>query len=323
MTLVALLVDKEQRVADDPELMSGRALRHAPMEYHLARTLRALGYVVTIIPCISGRQLIASLTVRKPDVVFNATEKMDGRRANDMQIPALLDLLHLPYTGATAASLLLNRDKATSKSIASIAGVRVPRFALVPPGDTIPPALPPFPLLVKPVWRDSSEGVSLSGIARTPRALARRVELVHRRYREPAIVESYIEGTDIYVTAVEDGALHILPPLEMRSDGASIASYHVKHNNRYRKRWNIRYAPAALTPTQSQQLQHDVRRLWPALQFRDYARIDFRLSSGGELYFIEGNPNPGFSPVSRCTSWKDVDFPTAVGMIVGNAMRRG
>jgi hypothetical protein len=64
-------------------------------------------------------------------------------------------------------------------------------------------------------------------------------------------------------------------------------------------------------------------RLWPALQLRDYARIDCRLTPAGELYFIEANANPGFSPVSRCDDWELPEYDAAIRAIVANAARRG
>jgi D-alanine-D-alanine ligase len=322
---VALLVDRETRVDGDPPLTSKVALRHAPMEYYIGKALRELRYDVVVIPCLSGKQLIAALGHAAPDVVFNATEHMFGRRTADIHVPALLEMLRIAYTGATAATLLRCRDKAFSKSLAAMAGVRVPAFALVVIGGSVPAAIPPFPLVVKPASRDSSEGVSARSFVRTRRALERQVDIVHRRFRDAAIVEEFVDGIDVYVTAIEGGTLQLRPPQQLRvnaSGARSMATYHVKHDDTYRKRWGVATGPATLGANAARELDRDVRRLWPLLQLRDYARFDFRLTPEGVLYFIEANANPGFSPVSRSDDWNWEEYREAVKTVIANAARR-
>jgi D-alanine-D-alanine ligase len=321
---IALLVDREQRVDGDPGLTSRGALRHASMEHYIAKALRELGHDVVIIAVVSGKQLVRDLGDAAPDVVFNATEHMFGRRTADIHIPALLEVLRLPYTGATAATLLRCRDKAYSKSLAAMAGVRVPAFALVTAGGELPRGVP-FPAVVKPVARDSSEGITARSFVRTPRALERQAGVVHRRYRDAAIVEQFIDGVDVYVTAIEGRTLQLREPrqLRVRASGArSMATYHVKHDQLYRKKWGVVTGPAKLDAKNARELGRFVRRLWSVLQMRDYARFDFRLSPEGVLYFIEANANPGFSPASRNDDWTWSEYVDAVKTVIGNAAQR-
>jgi D-alanine-D-alanine ligase len=250
---------------------------------------------------------------------------MFGRRTADIHVPALLEMLRLPYTGATAATLLRCRDKAFSKSLAAMAGVRVPAFALVAVGASVPAALPPFPLVVKPASRDSSEGVSTRSFVRTRHALERQIDVVHRRFRDAAIVEEFIDGVDVYVTAIEGRTLQLRPPHELRvnaSGARSMATYHVKHDDAYRKKWGVATGPAELDAKTARELDRAVRLLWPLLQLRDYARLDFRLTPEGVLYFIEANANPGFSPVSRSDDWNWEEYRAAVKTVVENAAKR-
>jgi len=321
---VAVLIDREQRVGGDPSLTSDEALRHAPMEYYIAKALRELRYDVVPIACLSGRQLIKDLDNAAPDVVFNATEHMFGNRSADIAIPALLEMLRLPYTGASAATLLRCRDKAFTKSLAAMAGVRVPAFALVAIGAELPREVA-FPAVVKPNSRDSSEGVTARSFVRTPSALARQVAIVHRRFRDAAIVEEFIDGVDVYVTGLAGRALRLRAPQQLRVNGSgarSMATYHVKHDDAYREKWGVATGAAKLDAKTSRELDRAVRRLWPVLQLRDYARFDFRLTPQGALYFIEANANPGFSPVSRNDDWNWKDYRAAVKTVVANARQR-
>jgi D-alanine-D-alanine ligase len=325
---VAVLVDREMRVEGDPNLVSDEALRHAGMEFHVAAALRRLGYQVAVIPCLSGHQLVAELTCHAPDVVYNATEHFDGRRGDDIQITALLELLRIPYTGATSTALLLGRDKAVSKSLANMVGVRAPAFALAPPGELSPPHLPPFPVVVKPVDGDSSEGINMSSVVRNRDALAARLRSFHRRYRQTAIVEQFIPGADVYAFVLQERTLRILPPVRLCIDAdahspRSMATYHCKHSEAYRTKWNIHARPAEMSAKTKQELERGIRRLWPVLQLRDYGRFDFRMTPDGDLYFLEANPNPGFSPLGRYDVWGEQEYTAAMKMLVMNAARRG
>ena len=325
---VAVLIDREQCVDGDPELVSEEALAYAPMEYHLAASIRRLGYDLSLIPCLSGRQVIAELQKTAPDVVYNATEHVDGKRTADIQIPALLEMLRIPYTGASAASLLLCRDKAVSKSLAMMVGVRAPAFALAPIGEQSPQNVPPFPVVVKPVSGDSSEGISMTSVVRNRRALGERLKVFHRRYRQNAIVESFIPGADIYVHVMQERKLRILPPVQLcidvdPSSPRSMATYHVKHNDPYREKWAIECRPANLGAASRREMESSIKRLWPVLQLRDYNRFDFRLTPSGEMYFIEANPNPAFSPGGRYDNWTEEEYDADVRMLINKAARRG
>lgn len=325
---VAVLIDREQRVDGDPELVSEEALAYAPMEYHLAASLRRIGYDVSLIPCLSGRQLITELQKKAPDVVYNATEHLDGRRDDDIQIPALLEMLRIPYTGSSAASLLLCRDKAVSKSLAMMVGVRAPAFALAPVGEQSPQNVPPFPVVVKPVSGDSSEGVNLSSVVRHRRALGERLQVFHRRHRRTAIIESFVPGADVYVFVLQGRKLRIMPPVQLHIDAdpaspRSMATYHVKHNDPYREKWKIEARSAALSASSRRELERSIHLLWPVLQLRDFCRFDFRLTPSGELHFLEANPNPGFSPGGRYDHWTEAEYDADVRMLIMNAARRG
>ena len=324
---ILLLIDRECLLAEDPDMRRAATRKHAPMEFHLARTLRELGCAMTLHAFTSLGRLRRELDARWPDVVFNVTEHVNGKRADDARIVDALESWGVAYTGATAAGLALCRDKALSKSIAAAAGLLVPQFAVVCAGAPPPDTLPPLPAIVKPVARDSSEGIHMSSIARTPEALRRRIEVVQRRYREPAIVEAFIDGVDVHAGVVETPRLRVLPPRELviersGTDAPLVASYHVKHNDDYRARWGIRTSAARLPRAARHRMARDVAALWPLLSLRDYARIDFRLDREGRLWFIEANPNPGITYRSQCGTWEAVAYPDLVRWILRRALAR-
>jgi D-alanine-D-alanine ligase len=323
---VLLLTDPECILPEDPDLRRAVTKKHAPMEYHLARTLRELGCRTSVRAIWTLDELRQELDALRPDVVFNVTEHFAGTRAHDVRITAALEESGVAYTGTTTRGLTLCRDKAVSKTIAAMAGVRVPRFAVARPGYALP-ELPPLPVMVKPVARDSSDGIHMASIVRTPAALRARIELVQHRYREPAIVEAFIDGVDVYAGAVETPRLRVLPPrmLHVGQDGRGaplVASYHVKHNDGYRERWRIGSAAANLPKATLRQMTRDIATLWPRLAIRDYARIDFRLDREGRLWFIEANPNPGITYRSQCGTWRGVEYADLIRWILRRALER-
>jgi D-alanine-D-alanine ligase len=326
-TRVMLLIDREQMFADDPELRSGETLAHAPMEFQIAATLRKFGCDLSIVAFRSLTRLQQQLAAFQPEVVFNLTEHIAGKRTGDAKIAAALDAAGVAYTGAPPLSLLLCRDKAVSKTIAAQAGVRVPRFTVARLGFPLPDSLPPLPALIKPVGRDSSEGIHMKSIARTPGQLQSRIDVVHRRYREPAIIEEFIDGIDISVGVVETPRMRILPEQQMditvKGRGAPLlASYHTKHNDAYHERWGIRWRAAQLPRRTRQQLVRDVKIVFPLLALRDYARIDFRLDGQGRLYFIEANPNPGLQENSQGGTWSALKHSDLLRWILKRALAR-
>ena len=322
---VVLLVDRE-RVRSKASVVSSRLLPNSEMEAYIARALRELGYEVVIVAVRSGKQLIATLTSVEPDVVFNTSEHLRGRCELDAYVAAILEVAGVPYTGATPGCLVLTRDKGWSKSIAGKVGVPAPDFAMIAPGK--PLRFRSFPAVVKPAERDYSDGISLRSFVRDRRELQARIELVSKRTADSYIVESFVPGRDLYVFALQvGGALKIRPAVTLEvnvaaSDPRSMAVHSAKHDSSYRRRWGLQQSPAQLTREQTRRLHDYVRRLWPALQLRDYARFDFRLDESGAMYFIEANANPGFSPASRCDMWTWPDYVAAVQAIVTNAARR-
>ncbi len=326
-TRAMLLVDREQTLEDDPEMGSGKPRESAVMEFEIAQMLRKIGCDLTVYAFTTLPRLQKKLASYQPEVVFNVTEHIGRDRTGDVRIAAALEDAGVAYTGASPLGLQICRDKAVSKSIVAQAGVRTPRFTMAPLNVPFPDSLPPLPCLIKPVGRDSSEGIHMASIARTPEEVRRRVETVHRRYREPAIIEEFIAGVDVSVGVVETPCLRIMPARELaitvKGRGAPVlASYHVKHDDAYHARWGIRSIAAKLTPATQRQMVRDIKTIYPLLALRDYARIDYRLDPEGNLHFIEANPNPGIQPNSHSGTWAAVPFRDLVTWIVSQALAR-
>jgi D-alanine-D-alanine ligase len=105
--------------------------------------------------------VVKSLEEKKPDLVFNLTEQFGGDRRLDKNIASLLEMTEIPFTGSGPTALMLCRDKRLCKQLLSLHKIRVPGFlSLSRDRKTRVPKSLRYPMVVKPAFEDSSEGIS-------------------------------------------------------------------------------------------------------------------------------------------------------------------
>jgi D-alanine-D-alanine ligase len=235
----------------------------------------------------------------KPDIVFNLLDEFQGEAVYDQHVVAYLELLRVPYTGNNPRGLVLARDKALSKKLAMYHRITVPRFFVSRSGRRVRrPKRMGFPLIVKSLVEESSMGISKASIVRDDDALAIRAQFIHERVGTDAIIEEFIPGREIYVAVLGNDRLVALPPLELIVDELEpgedlIATESLKHNIHYQKKHGVRISDAPKLPDGVEAtLERASKRVYRMLSLEGYARIDYRLSNDGKLYFLEANPNP-------------------------------
>lgn len=298
---IAALIDPESVFAEDPDFEGKVRNLLLEMEFHVIESLRMLGHTVIPVPAVDDiQQLIQALKEAEPELVFNLTEHHNGDRRMDVCLAGLLDLLKLPYTGGNTRSLLLCRHKALSKQLLMAYGIAVPGFCCIPPDDIRDAAKLDYPLLIKPAQEDGSDGISLSSLVTNEDELRKRVKMIRRRMHQPAICEEYIEGRELYVGILGNEHLHVLPPREVifstkDQGGPPIATYKVKQDNDYRKKWKVHYRHARISQKRMEKIATVSKKIYKLLGLRDYGRIDFRVHPDGTVYFLEANANPDIS----------------------------
>ena len=299
------------------------------MEQRVFGSLRARYRRVAVVPF--GPEIVATLTeLRKlrPRMVFNLTEWVDGDRTLDHAISGLLEMMQLRYTGTGPAGMQLCRDKALSKRIAAAAGVDVPRCFALKRGDPIENPGLPYPLIVKPQFGDGSDEISKASLVRTSRELRARVRALRSRLKGPVVCEEFIPGRDIYVGIIGNGPRG-LAPTEMvigsrKASAPQFATYRLKNDGSYRTKWRVRYRLAALPKPVLRKIADFSKKAFRALQLRDYARLDFRLTDDGRLVFIEANPNPDLTPhtLGRNLCFVGIEYRNLIPRIVETARKR-
>jgi D-alanine-D-alanine ligase len=260
------------------------------------------------------------------DIVFNIAEGLRGRN-REAHVPAICELLDIPYTGSDPATLSIALDKGLAKRMVKQEGVLTPGFMLMTTGKERLPKDMKFPMIVKPVAEGSSKGVMQKSVVTTEQELREIAREMAQKYEQPAMAEEYITGREFTVGLLGERRPRVLAPMEIvfldRSEQLPVYSFEHKLD------WNdrIRYdAPAKLEPAQMRKMMDVSRDVFTALGCRDVARIDFRMDAQGKIYFLECNPLPGLTP-----GWSDLcliaqaagmDYRTLIGEIMSGAIRR-
>ncbi len=237
----------------------------------------------------------------KPDLVFNMTEGLLGA-SREAQIPAILDMLGLAYTGSDPVTLGICLDKRRTKEILAYHDIATPRFVTVTSVDQIPSRLR-YPQMVKPILEGSSKGVPDASLVHDRRALVRQVRKVLEIYRQPALIEEFLPGREFTVAVLGNEAqLRILPVVEINFDALPegvnpIYSYEAKWIwDREEEPLQIFTCPALLDASLQAGIENLCRRAFTVLGCRDWCRIDVRLDGRGAPHIIELNPLPGILP---------------------------
>jgi D-alanine-D-alanine ligase len=327
---VTVLVDDVEIPAGDPDFLT--ASEEPGTEYHVIGALRALGHNVSVLGAVRDIEaVIAGLKERKPDIVFNLTEHLSGDRRFDKSIAAVLEILDIPFTGAGSIGLLLSRDKGLCKQLLGLHRIRVPRFVFLPPNRAIKvPKTLRFPLVIKPAFEDSSEGISNASIVKSEGTLQERVQFVHENWEQAAIAEEYIEGRELYVTILGNRRLSVLPIRECcfnfdGNEGPCLATYRVKWDAEYRQKWNIKFGFAELEEPVIRNIERTCKKAYRILHLRDYGRIDIRLTSDKKIHILEANSNPDIAygeEVAESAEKSGISYENLIKQILNMASRR-
>src|SRR5207244_4155575 len=143
------------------------------------------------------RRLLDAVAEFKPDLIFNLVDTFDEVTRYDKNIAALLELVGVPYTGASSAALFLCNDKGLCRKIMRVHRVRGPRFHTFYRGDYVwLPSTLSLPCVVKPLTEEASRGISQASICDDQKSFIERVKMIHERMELDAIAEEYIEGRE-------------------------------------------------------------------------------------------------------------------------------
>ncbi len=281
----------------------------------IKEALESKGHQVTFLE--GDHTLFNNLVQLKPDICFNICEGHFGD-ARESQVPGILEMLRIPYTGSQVLTLALTLDKPMTKRILTYHGLPTPPFQVFervtePLNDDLA-----FPLFVKPSREGTGMGVSAENIIRDETELRTQLRRLFDQYDQPVLAETFIDGREITVGVIgnltspvawrvpedEDAprvsrGLHCFPPLEV-----DLSRYSEEEGGVYTSRMKTELAhefhylcPAPLTEDQIEELNWLTAATFRVTGCQDVARVDFRLdaSDNNKPYILEINPLPGLN----------------------------
>ena len=285
-------------------------------------------------------RLLGRLRADPPDLVFNLCESLNGDTRNEVVVPAVLDMLRVPYTGPGPLALALCLDKQRAKQVLIQHGIPTPDYRVIrsvaelPDGERDPLGLRglAYPQFVKLLREDASIGIEASNLVHEVDGLARRARELLLEHRQPVLVETYVEGREVNVTVLGNGSearvlpLHEIDFARLPPDRPRVLTYAAKWDEKHVDYIGTVPVPMTDIAPPVERAIHDVAlRCFHALGLSDYGRVDLRLDAGGRPWVIDVNPNSDLSPdarLPRTARSVGLDYPQIIGRICELAWRR-
>lgn len=272
----------------------------------IAGVLRQLGH--TPVELGDGPDLLRKLLSDPPELVFNFAEGTGISRSREARVPAVLEMLSIPYTGSDPGTLAVCLDKDWTRRMVESVGVACPAAVTVSfheAHDDVAEQLATVvherglqpPLIVKPTCEGSSKGIRDRSLIDDLSDLAPAVHDLWYAYRQPVLIEEFIVGEELTVGVVGNSppeVLGIMRVVPKKATDRFVYGLEVKRDYKNRVTYEC---PAAISEADRDAVCAAALAAYDVLGCRDVARIDFRLREGVP-YFIEANPLPGLNPVS-------------------------
>jgi D-alanine-D-alanine ligase len=309
-----------ENLSPDPKLTAGgsrinsAASAKAADAYAEWDTWDTINAVKNALECFNPVTLIEAdkdafrkLTDAKPDIVFNIAEGFNGV-SREAQIPALLEMLNIPYTGSDPLTLATCLDKARTKEILSYYKIPNAKFSIIDNLNQLKDLADgkqhlEFPLIVKPVSEGSSKGIFSSSFVREKKELISEAERILAEYNQPALLEEFLDGREFTVAIIGNGEeSRVLPVVEINfgefpDDFIPIYSYEAKWILDTKENpLDVFTCPAKINPDLEEKIKSTALKTYRILRCRDWSRIDIRLDGNGTPNIIEINPLPGILP---------------------------
>jgi len=307
--------------SDDPPDAAAEFDTPATIE-GLTNAIEAFGHEP--IPIGDGKKLFQFLSNNKVDLVFNIAEGYNGR-AREAQIPALLDMMQIPYVGSDAVTLGVALDKVMTKQIMKAERIPTAPFLKVSRAEDLNGVPLRFPLFAKPVHEGTGKGIDATSRIMNYPKLKSKVKYLIKTYKEPVLIEEYLEGDEYTIGIVGTppkviGAMQIVFDTSKSED---FYSYHVKEDYESLVHY---ICPPKMDPDKLQQIEDMALHSYRVLDCKDFGRVDIRCDAEGNPHFLEINPlaglNPQHSDLSIIARHNGVHYEDLIGRILQSAITR-
>jgi len=276
------------------------------LEYDEIETIDAIraalengGYEVVLLE--ADQNYIEQLKSSMVDFVFNIAEGIGGE-SRESHIPAILEMLKIPYTGSGVLTQALTLSKSRTKEILCYYNIPTPKYQNFRSAtEKLNPKMR-FPLIVKPDAEGSSVGITNDSVVYHEKALRKQVEFVLNTYSGPALVEEYCPGREFTVGIIGNSPPRVLPIIEVSFDHLPPG---LEKIDSYESKWtfdtpelhvNPLTCPAKISPKLQKVIESICLQAYSALGCVDFCRMDIRLNAKGNPLILELNALPGLNP---------------------------
>ncbi len=270
------------------------------------------------------------------DFVFNlCDEGYHNLATKELHIPALLEMLEIPYSGGTPQCLAFCYDKSLIRGVAQELDLPVPRAFIIKPEDTTFIEFPiQFPVIVKPNMGDSSIGITKESVCHNIKQLENVIVnlRVKTGFDTTILIEEFLSGKDLSVGIIGNlpDSYTVLPIIE---EDYSDLPEHLPRICGYEAKWDpdspywkkLKSVEADLSEETTRFLIASCLKLFARLECRDYARFDWRLDKHGTPRLLEVNPNPGWcwdGHLAKMAKLAGISYKEMLNMILHSCEER-
>lgn len=295
--------------------------------------LRSLGHTITPIEANEKAYFKLFRLRKKIDLVFNVAEGIAGRD-RELQMPAILEMLQIPYTGSSPLTHAFSLNKAKAKEIFIANDIPTADFQTVDTLDFQLKKSLKYPLIVKPVAEGSSMGITNDSVVNNLKDLKKQIKKIINIFHEPALIEPYLEGREFSISMLGNPP-QILPIIEsnhkiLPKKYLPFDSYEVKWFFEEEGHSDYLICPAKIEKKLEDKVKNICNKVWKVLNVVDWCRIDIRCDKNDNPYVLEINSPAGITPPEvSMTSYfplaaraAGIDYKNLLNKIVETALKR-
>jgi D-alanine-D-alanine ligase len=301
----------------------------AAAEFDTPATIEGLNQAITASghePVLigDGIKLFHFLSGQRVDIIFNIAEGYTGR-AREAQIPALLEMLQVPYVGSDPVTLGLALDKVLTKQIMKAERIPTARFLKLSKMEELNQIPLRYPLFAKPNHEGTGKGIDSESKIKTYPKLKSRVKYLLKTYREPVLVEEYLEG-DEFTVGIVGTPPHVIGTMQVVFDTTKVEDFYSYHVKEEYEQYVHYVCPPKIEPDRLEQIEDIALRAYKVLECRDFARVDIRCDADGTPFFLEINPLAGLNPLHSdlciIARHNGISYQQLIGKILYSALQR-
>ncbi|MFW9919932.1 MAG: ATP-grasp domain-containing protein [Candidatus Thorarchaeota archaeon] len=237
-----------------------------------------------------------NLKAQRPDLVFNRAEGVRGE-SRESHVPAILEMLGIPYIGSNVLTTAVGLNKAWTKKVLHYHGILTPRFHVANSLEEAETFDIVYPSILKPNEEGSSVGINEDNVVHSKEQMLRKLGSMLGEYQQNILIEQFIQGREFSVGMLGRSGKtpEILPITEV-----DFSKLPPEVGGVFGQRAKTKYdeienysCPAKISDELRNRLETTTLAVCTHLDVVDFGRIDFRMDSAGDLYFLEINPLPG------------------------------